>query len=238
MRLGDYTKVDAPVEFADFARRLEERDRNEVSSDVQPNEVAALLGLSMLAFREPSPARSRFPLVLVVAGLNDGTTAQAVLAEFLTSYGYVVAVVAWTGVNEDQFDATRTQPGIETTVRDVEFAWSRLRTRSDVDATRLAVMGHSLGGIIAVLTAMRNGNVGAVVGLDATYGFAVAADVLTGDYGFAPRQMKAALLDVRRAMRAKRRAMRPSMRRRSTTLATSFCHRSSSRMPSPRSIWL
>jgi alpha-beta hydrolase superfamily lysophospholipase len=199
MQFGDYTRVEAPAEFADFGRRLAARDSTAVASDVQPNEVTALLGLSVPAYREPMPASGRFPLVLIVAGLNDETTAQAVLAEFLASHGYVVAVVAWTGVNEDQFDAIRTQPGVEATVRDVEFAWSRLRTRSDVDLTRLAVMGHSLGGVIAVLTAMRNENVGAVVGLDATYGFAAAADVLTGDYGYAPRQMKAALLDVRRA---------------------------------------
>ena len=199
MRLGDYTRIKAPAEFADFARRLEARDSDEVSSDVRPNEVATLLALQMLAFPEPSPAPGRFPLVLVVGGLNAETTGQAVLAEFLASYGYVVAVVAWTGVNEDQFDAIRTQLGIETTMRDVELAYSRLRARSDVDPARLAVMGHSLGGLIALLAAMRNENVGAVVGFDATYGFSASADVLTSYYGFAPRQIKAALLDVRKA---------------------------------------
>ena len=129
MRFGDYTRVEAPAEFADFARRLAARDSNDVASDVKPNEVATLFGLPMLAYRDPSPAPGRFPLVLVMGGLNDVTTGQAVLAEFLASYGYVVAVVAWTGVNEDQLDAVGTQPGLEATIRDVEFAYSRLRTR-------------------------------------------------------------------------------------------------------------
>ena len=199
MRFGDYTRVEAPGAFVDFARRLDQRDRNAVAAMVRPNEVAGLLALPMVAYHEPVPAPGRFPLVLVVAGLNAEATAQVVLAEFLASYGYVVAVVAWTGVNEEQFDATRTPTGIEATLRDVEMAWSLLRTRPDVDPGRLAVVGHSLGGVIAVLAAMRNGDVGAVVGLDATYGFASAADALTGFYAFAPRNMVVPLLDVRRA---------------------------------------
>jgi dienelactone hydrolase len=199
MRLGDYTRIPAPAEFADFAHRLAARDSSELSSDVPPTELAPLLALPMLAFHQAPAAPGRFPLVLVMGGLNAASTDQAVLAEFLASYGYVVAVVGWTGVNETQFDAVRTQPGIEASVRDVEFAWSHLRARPNVDPTRLAVMGHSLGGLIALLTAMRNDNVGAVIGFDATYGFATSADVLTSYYAFAPRAMKAALLDIRKA---------------------------------------
>jgi dienelactone hydrolase len=197
--LGDLTRGPAPAEFADFGRRLEQRAHDELISMVQPTQVADLLGLSMFAVRDAPAARGRFPLMLIVPGLNDGAIGQAMLAEFLASHGYVVAVVEWTGATEDQFDASRTQVGIEATLRDAEFAWSRVRTRSDVDPKHLAVVGHSLGGIIAVLAAMRNGNVGAAVGLDATYGFAAATEWLTGSYGYAPRQMAAALLDVRRA---------------------------------------
>jgi tetratricopeptide (TPR) repeat protein len=62
-------------------------------------------------------------------------------------------------------------------------------------------MGHSLGGIVAAIVGMRNANVSAVIGLDATYGFAEATGVLTGFYGFAPQRMTAAFLDLRKAAR-------------------------------------
>lgn len=199
MRLGGYARMDAPAAFADFGRRLAERDLKEPNSNVRPNEAAALDALPMAAFRAAPAAAGTFPLVLVIGGLNAEATSQVVLAEYLASHGYVVAVVTWTGVNEDQFNAIRTQPGIEATVRDVEVAWSVLRRRPHIDAARVATMGQSLGGLIALLAAMRNGNVSAAIGFDATYGFAAAASALTDFYGFAPRQMTAALLDVRRA---------------------------------------
>jgi hypothetical protein len=60
-------------------------------------------------------------------------------------------------------------------------------------------MGHSLGGVEAVMFAMRNGNVSAVVGLDGTYGFKGSTGVLTGSYGYDPGKMRAAFLDLRRA---------------------------------------
>jgi alpha-beta hydrolase superfamily lysophospholipase len=199
LHFGDYLHIGAPTEIADFAARLEQRNRNALASAVQPNEVAAVAQMSMFATHHAPAARGRFPLMIALAGLNSEATAQVVLAEFLASHGYVVAILEWTGVTEDQFDAALTQPNVEATLRDVEFAWARLRTRPDVEPGRFTVMGHSLGGVAAVLAAMRNGDVGAAIGLDATYGFAEVADALTGAYDYTPRQMMVPLLDVRRA---------------------------------------
>jgi tetratricopeptide (TPR) repeat protein len=60
-------------------------------------------------------------------------------------------------------------------------------------------VGHSVGGIEALLFGMRNGNVAAVIGLDGTYGFKDSTRVLTDVYCFAPDNMRAAILDLRRA---------------------------------------
>jgi hypothetical protein len=56
-----------------------------------------------------------------------------------------------------------------------------------------------LGGVEALMFAMRNGNVSAVVGLDGTYGFKGSTGVLTDSWGYDPRNMRAAFLDLRRA---------------------------------------
>jgi tetratricopeptide (TPR) repeat protein len=63
-------------------------------------------------------------------------------------------------------------------------------------------MGHSLGGIEAILLGMRNANVSAVIALDGTYGFPGSSTVLTNSYGYAPENMRAAFLDLRRAQGA------------------------------------
>src|SRR5262249_25535570 len=83
--------------------------------------------------------------------------------------------------------------------RDLEFAWSVVRDDPRVDPTRLAAVGHSLGGTIALLIAMRNPNVVAAVGLDGTYGFAGKdADAFEAQYAPSRFDVGAAILDLRR----------------------------------------
>jgi tetratricopeptide (TPR) repeat protein len=68
-----------------------------------------------------------------------------------------------------------------------------------VDATKVGVAGHSLGGVEAFIFAMRNANVSAAIGLDGTYGFSgSSARLLTNAYDYLPTAMRAALLDLRR----------------------------------------
>jgi acetyl esterase/lipase len=84
-------------------------------------------------------------------------------------------------------------------VRDMEFAWAVVGAEFNADRTRLAVLGHSLGGVEALMFAMRNGNVSPVVGLDGTYGFKGSTGVPTDSWGYDIRNMRAAFLDPRRA---------------------------------------
>src|SRR5277367_5976513 len=67
------------------------------------------------------------------------------------------------------------------------------------DRAKVAVVGHSVGAIEAVILGLRSSNVSVVVGLDGTYGFAGLSGVLTRSYGYDPSKMKAGFLDLRRA---------------------------------------
>jgi hypothetical protein len=84
----------------------------------------------------------------------------------------------------------------------MEFAWSILQGKEYVDRTKMAVVGHSVGAIEAVILGLRNSNASVVVGLDGTYGFAGLSGVLTHSYGYDPNYMRAAFLDLRRAQGA------------------------------------
>lgn len=200
MRYEDYITLPAPKEFADLESAMERRDRTIAGLSVPPERLQELLGTPVNAYRDAPPAAGRFPLVLHFGGLDDTSTINLfVMAEFLASHGYVVATVPLLGPTSEQTAQSRTPADIETTVRDMEFAWSLLRRRSDIDNVRLGVTGQSLGGIEALIFAMRNENISAVVGLDATYGFAGATKVLTDFYGYTPQRMRAAFLDLRKA---------------------------------------
>jgi pimeloyl-ACP methyl ester carboxylesterase len=78
-----------------------------------------------------------------------------------------------------------------------------LRDLPHVDVKRLAIAGHSAGGVAALQFAMRNAEVRVVVGLDASYGFAPephrTEEVIKVLNQLQPGGVKASLLDMRRA---------------------------------------
>jgi hypothetical protein len=198
MRYGDYVTMTTPKDFEDLNRILEQHDRGLVNLSVPPGKEQALLLTPVSAHATAPPAPGRFPLILYFGGLDDSAHSNSVLAEFLASYGYVVAAIPMLGPTDHQTAQARTPIDIENSVRDMEYAWSLLRQLPNVDNAKLGVAGQSLGGIETLIFAMRNGNVSAVVGLDGTYGFSGATRVLTDFYDYAPQNMRAAFLDLRR----------------------------------------
>ncbi len=69
---------------------------------------------------------------------------------------------------------------VETQTRDIEYAMGVLQSLPQVDRRRLAVVGYSLGGLVALRMASRNPNVDAVVGLDPSFAYAWNLDAVTG----------------------------------------------------------
>ena len=196
---GDYIRIAAPKSFLALEHVLEQRDMMLAGLSVAPGRLENLLATKMRAVRDAAPAKGRYPVVFYFGGLNDTTTAGAILAEYLASHGFVVVSVPMLGTTASDPDQHRTQSGLETSLRDVEFAWGLVRGESFADGANIGVIGHSVGAVEAVLFAMRNSDVRAVAALDGTYGFAGTTQVLTGFYGYAPQRMTAALLDLRKA---------------------------------------
>lgn len=67
----------------------------------------------------------------------------------------------------------------------------------EVDFTRLAAAGHSIGGDVALDLAMRNSEIRVVIGLDGSYGMRDRSSRLKSLPSYKRLQMKAALLDLR-----------------------------------------
>lgn len=199
MRIADYLHNDAPEEFRAAEAALEKRDRRVIAEWVPAGVVENLLRTSVAAYRDAQPAAGPFPLVLYSAGVNSYTESNVILAEFLASHGFVVATVPALGDSDAQPEQSFSKVALETSARDTEFAWSVLRQQPNVSQSGFGTLGHSLGGVVAVMVALRNSDVVAVAGLDGTYGFAQGHEWLTDSYRYDPQHMQAALLDIRRA---------------------------------------
>jgi dienelactone hydrolase len=199
MRIADYIHNRAPETFRTAEAALEKRDARVIAEWVPPQELGKLMQTSVGSYQDALPVAATFPLVLYSGGVNAYTESNVVMAEFVASHGFVVAAVPSLGESDAQPEQSIGKTALETSTRDMEFAWSVLRQEPNVSQSGFGIYGHSLGGVVALMVALRNSDVLAVAGLDGTYGFADGHSWLTGSERYDPQRMQAALLDVRRA---------------------------------------
>jgi dienelactone hydrolase len=127
----------------------------------------------MLATLHPPPSGSSFPLVLLAQGNGQTVQDQAPLAEYIASHGYVVATMPSpmriTGpLSDERAVGARAQEQ----ALDLAFVRRVLADRPDVLGQRLGVVAHSFGARAALLLAMLDPQVAAVVSLDGGIGTA------------------------------------------------------------------
>jgi len=157
--------------------------------------VSAWLDAAMLATGDAPPAGGRFPLVLVAQGNGQTLHDQAPLAEYLASYGYVVASVpspmriAGPLTGEREMGARA-----EEQAADLAFVLARMAGRPDVADGRLGVVGHSFGARAALLLAMREPRIAALVSLDGGIGTATGRESLASQPSYAPSAMRGSIL--------------------------------------------
>jgi pimeloyl-ACP methyl ester carboxylesterase len=199
MRFADYVDQSSAETFENLNSVMKQRNRGDAAGSIPRAELPSLQSAELNACRDAPLVRRRFPAVLYFGGLNAAINGNAILAEYLASHGYMVAAISLIGPSNEQTFQSRTAADLEASVRDMEFAWSVLQDQPDVDRTRLAVVGHSVGAVEAVILGLRNANVSALIALDGTYGFEGLSTVLTRSYGYEPERMRAAFLDLRRA---------------------------------------
>lgn len=198
MRFGDYVHVPpATRAFRRLNALLITRDTLSLRGAFAGAEKyrPSLDALRVFARLNTEPATGKFPLVLYSEGWNSsGQHDNSVLAEYLASHGYVVAMVPQVGPSADVLGLRVTLPDIEIQMRDLEFAMSVAHELPFVDRRSLALMGWSMGGVAQLLIAGRNSNVDAVIGLDASFRGASWVGLVTGSPYFHIRRLTAPLL--------------------------------------------
>ncbi|GAA2652319.1 hypothetical protein GCM10010412_019270 [Nonomuraea recticatena] len=128
------------------------------------------------------PSRARLPLVLMSPGFSFPRATLTSLAEDLASRGYLVAAVEHTyesvattfpdGRTTTCLACVRGQDGEKVAqgrVADLRFVLDQLLRRGLVDRSRIAVVGHSMGGNSAAHAMLADPRVKAGANLDGTF---------------------------------------------------------------------
>jgi dienelactone hydrolase len=175
------------LRFSDY---LEEEEAQSLSTflagtGIPVSVIDSLFDSQLFAGVGSSPLDGSFPLVLVAQGNGQSVIDQVVLCEYLASQGYVVATTPSPTretplEREDQVGAFA-----ERQADDLADA-VRVASSLHADTQRIAVVGHSFGARAALLVAMRDRNIRALVSLDGGIGTATAVDAFRTAPSFDP----------------------------------------------------
>jgi dienelactone hydrolase len=140
-------------------------------------------------------AQGRHPLVLLSVGRNDSPAMHTLLGEELGSRGWAVFATGGLGarVRAMEFGAA----DIEAQLEDLKTVASFAESLDFVDPSRPPVIGYSFGGGVALLYAMADTTVSAVVSLDGSIGFADRVPTYVTLPGWRPQRALAPMLHLR-----------------------------------------
>lgn len=110
-----------------------------------------------------SDMEGKMPAVLVLHGFNENKERAWIrdIANHLTPYGFVTFRFDFHGHGESEGDFEKHT--VTQQIEDVESAVSFLETVPQIDVTRIAVVGHDIGGDIALLAAEKDARIKTVI---------------------------------------------------------------------------
>ena len=166
------------------------------STGLSDSVATALLDAPMRAVSGAAPRRRRSPVVLLAPGNGGSIAALAFLGEALAAHGYVaVAVPSPTRLG----DSLTSEAGIGAVARaqaaDLAFALAAVRREPGLQTGAAGIAGHSLGARGALLFAMAEPAVRAVVSLDGGIGTATGSESMLAEIG-PGRRLRTPLLHI------------------------------------------
>lgn len=170
MRLREYVASGAQsvgIAPANEREPLDAFTAGATSRGIERADIERLLDTPGLAVRNAPPAIGRFTLVLFVHGSVEG---ESVMAEYLASYGYIVAAVRSRGATEPTYRLSRAN--LDAMVLDQEFVATHMQREPNVAEGPIGLIGMSNGSIATLALQLRRtvGTIGAVVSLDGGIG--------------------------------------------------------------------
>ncbi|MBK7869867.1 MAG: alpha/beta hydrolase [Saprospiraceae bacterium] len=170
MKVSEYIAV-----RSDFEKKLSSwisEEKQQVINTYKENLIAGglvkekaeeIINASTNCTLDAKALEDAFPLIIFSPSMLGHSVSNTKLCEFLASHGYIVAATTSHGISRTQMTTDITD--LETQAKDIELVINRL-LESDFNINKIGLLGHSWGGMAAILVASRNINVSAVASLD------------------------------------------------------------------------
>lgn len=126
--------------------------------------ITSTRGLNLFAWHIPTAGSEPSPAVVLMHGWGGNAGTLLPVAQALYKAGYAVLLPESRNHGRSDRDDHSSLPRF---AQDIDSALDWLKQQPGIDATRLAVLGHSVGGAAALLCASRRNDLRAVVSVSA-----------------------------------------------------------------------
>jgi tetratricopeptide (TPR) repeat protein len=116
------------------------------------------------AVRDASAEAGKYPVVIYAPSYSSDAAENVDLCEYLASHGYIVIASASMGAHS--LAMTIDQEGLEAQAADISYLIAYSTTLPQADASRVAAIGWSWGGLANVVAAAKDARIKALVSLD------------------------------------------------------------------------
>ncbi len=199
----DYVKLS--LKEIDFTKEITEKDKADIVNNMKSFLMGSLfseeagyedfkdiLKAETYSLLNADPIDGKFPILLIAQGNTDSPHRFSLLAEYVASYGFVVA---------SHPSSTRLSfyDPVNEHAEDIEFVLNYAYEFPNADKDKLAILGFSLGGNSGGEVLMRNSDIDAALCLDCGWGSTWATPTLKRNplYPIA-RNRQVAFLDFRK----------------------------------------
>ena len=169
-----------PIPYGEFLNLLEQRSNRFQNDTVYKSlttelvqylcinlhigDTSKLTHLKTSSYQNAAAVQKRFPLILYMSAYNGMSYENLNLFEWLAAHGYIVACI--TSVGRYPGNMSTKSADLMEQVYDGNFTCNLLKTKENVDSTKIGVIGYSWGGLAALILAMKTIDIKAVLSLD------------------------------------------------------------------------
>jgi len=152
-----------PISNEQKNRIIEMHKRNFLRRGADSASMTNVINRECFSAFNSTPAEGNFPLIIYSPGGNERCYENFILAEYLSSNGYIVASAALTGSETQLMNFELSD--YELSVDDISFIISYMHNFPHVDNSKLGLIGFCYGSMINFMVANKNSNVDVLVDL-------------------------------------------------------------------------